>query len=224
MTPEQAKELVATALAELLPNAVRSALPRWYVFALGLLVLAVVAFIAAYVGSYLQAKGQRRALEEGLEDIERKTADIKAEVSGGLWLKQKRWDLRREVYSNLLTGLDDLFAALHNMKDLQTKAPGLPQGDERQKIEESLREARATMSAAQRAVARARGLGQFLLHSDSVRILDRMAVAWNPVNEQLEDGTPAAASDVQKLIGIVLEAIGDLTSAARKDLLEEAPR
>jgi hypothetical protein len=214
MTPEQIRLLVEAALREALPAAIRDALLSWYVVG----VAALIAGLAAYLGSYLQTRGQRRAIAESLGSIERKTEEIKAEVSGGLWLKQRRWDLRRDVYSQLLEGLQGVYDALDLMMWAQRQIGPTPAGPAQDVHRATFRKGHDQMVQASRAVAKARALGNMLLTQDAVSALDRLEIQWNPVARGKDD-----LETYETLSAVAGNTIDDLTEIARRDLFGEIP-
>jgi hypothetical protein len=78
----------------------------------GLFVIAVAGAVGAYFGSYLREKGKNWATHEDVDRIVRTTEDIKAEISGDLWVKQRRWDAKWECYAELATNLGELHTLL----------------------------------------------------------------------------------------------------------------
>jgi hypothetical protein len=64
----------------------------------------VGAFIGAYFGAYLKKKGENLATHEDIDKlivqvaaVTTTTKEIEAKISGEVWDRQKRWELKREV-------------------------------------------------------------------------------------------------------------------------------
>jgi hypothetical protein len=224
VTQEQV-ELFRALLREALPAAIRDVLPAWYVPAIALLLIALVAGLAAYGGSYLQAKGHRRAIEETLDEIERRAEEMKAEVSGGLWLRQKRWNLRRQLYSQLLTALDEVDYALGIMvvADQQARIRAEVQD------EAGFNEYRASVAAAQRRttkafrkVANAKALAGVLLPPDAIDILEGLENEWHAAEGK--GAGPRGLGEMWSLLALSADrARRRLTDIARKDLVATDP-
>jgi hypothetical protein len=200
MTPEQIERIVQAALRDYLPAALRESLPAWYMF-VGLLTVTIVVAAGAYFGSYLQARAERKAITETLGLIELKTEEIKTELAGGLWLRQKRWELRREIYSQLLTSLDALTYALEDMHTAST--------------EEARREIWQRMLEAFNRLATGKALGGILLVPEAVAALDELKAAWNSARE--------GNAPEETLARVALSTMDTLKEIARRDLLEEPP-
>jgi hypothetical protein len=130
-----------------------------------------------------------------------KTEEIKTELAGGLWLRQKRWELRREIYSQLLTSLDALTYALEDMHTAAT--------------EETRREIWQRMLEAFNRLATGKALGGILLTPEAVSALDDLKASWNSARE--------GNAPEETLARDVLKTMDTLKEIARRDLLEEAP-
>ena len=65
--------MLAAALCEALSAALRDALPTWCTIGVVVFLTAVLAAVGGYLGSYLQTRGQRRAITDSLHEIERVT-------------------------------------------------------------------------------------------------------------------------------------------------------
>lgn len=94
--------------------------------ALGLgLVAGIGSWVGAYYGGYWKKKGEQAATHEDLQNVVKEvravtktTEEIKAEISGGLWDRQKRWEMRREAVFEMtrkIAGVDDALTSLHSM-------------------------------------------------------------------------------------------------------------
>ncbi len=73
---------------------------------IGQIIFVIASFLmaggGAWAGSYLREKGKNYASKEDIKTLTRLTEEIRSEVSGKMWLDQKRWDLKREYYWQLL--------------------------------------------------------------------------------------------------------------------------
>ena len=75
------------------------------------IVTVVMAGVGAWIGTYLREKGRNYATREDVQHLTRLTEEVRADVSGKVWLEQKRWDLKRDFYWELLTVLNELASA-----------------------------------------------------------------------------------------------------------------
>jgi hypothetical protein len=73
----------------------------------------------AYFGAYLKKKGENLATHEDMdklvkqvEAVTRTTEEIKGEISRGLWDRQRRWDMKREVIFQAAKRLSEVDDAL----------------------------------------------------------------------------------------------------------------
>jgi hypothetical protein len=166
-----------------------------------LFVVALVAGVGAYFGTYLREKAKNRAIHEDIDRMVKATEDIKAEVSGNLWLRQRRWELERELYSHLLENLNEIRAVLKTYQDEENPARRARYGE---RIVDSIEETR-----------RARAIGAALLRREAVEALGRLDVDWRAMREL--DGDPEERLAAR--IKIVDAAYTSLIAAAREDLL-----
>jgi hypothetical protein len=96
--------------------------PVSFVAAVGLAVVtAVGGWVGAYYGAYWKKKGEQAATHEDIDDLVKQvkavteaTKKIEAEISGGLWDKQKRWEMKREVLFQAAKRLAEVDEALLN--------------------------------------------------------------------------------------------------------------
>ena len=76
----------------------------------------VALFVGGFAKSYMSKKGENAALREDVAELTRTTKKIEAEISGDMWDRQKRWELKRDLLSDLTkktAGLSDALTRLH---------------------------------------------------------------------------------------------------------------
>jgi hypothetical protein len=102
---------------------------RWVIWGLGILVTGLGGFLAGY----LKKKGENLARKEDLDDLIKEvravtttTKKIEAEISSGVWDRQKRWEMKREVLFEAAKRMSEIEDALLSfsivMKEDQKKA------------------------------------------------------------------------------------------------------
>lgn len=79
-------------------------LMTWEGWIVWILAAAVVPGMSAYFGSYLRKSGENRATKEALDDlvvqvraVTAATKEIEARISGEVWERQRRWELKRDL-------------------------------------------------------------------------------------------------------------------------------
>ena len=182
-----------------------------------LLSIAAVAGVGAYLGAYLRKKGENRAIHEDIDRVVRATEELRSQISGDLWVRQKRWEFRREVYSALIEGLDEVVRSttLYSVHTFNTDSSD-PGWDEKHK---ELTERRAV---AHRSLRKARALAGVFLPEPTVRILDDMERAQTGKLRfgevfDLEEALSTESREARK-------AYDELIAAARRDLLDMEER
>lgn len=98
----------------------------------------VSAFIGSYLAAYLKKKGENLASKEDIKDLVKQvsavteaTKRIEADISTGVWNKQKRWDMKREVLFEAAKRLGASDHALHHLNSVficdKNRKPGEPE-------------------------------------------------------------------------------------------------
>jgi hypothetical protein len=91
----------------------------------------VSAFIGSYLGSYLKKKGENRAIHEDIGNlveqvsaVTKATKEIETKISSDVWDRQKRWELKREVFfeaTRKLADVEDGLLSLDSMLQVEQK-------------------------------------------------------------------------------------------------------
>lgn len=86
-----------------------------------------------FIGAYLKRKGENLASKEDIGDLVKQvsavteaTKKIEAEISGELWNRQKRWELKREVLfeaTKKLADVEDGLLSLDSVLQVEVKEP-----------------------------------------------------------------------------------------------------
>jgi hypothetical protein len=220
MTPDQMRAIVEEAIG-------KYGLPRWYVMVASLVVVTAVSIFAWWLRSYMQSTGERFARTEGLKAILREVRhttqtaeEVKATISNDLWLKQKRWDLRRDVYAQLLEAFESLAQSLPIMMAADVAARTQIEARDVEGAtfhKQRYQMARERAIEALRNARRAHALGSVFLTAEARAIVDDLATAWTAALEGSSQGALGAFSELSEIID---RAQKTLTAAARIDLIE----
>lgn len=145
--------------------------------------------LAAAAGTYFGKRGETAAVKRDLDTIKdnlrhttQATEEIKAEITGTLWLRQKRFDLKWQCYSELVQGLGEVHTIISELIALEAGGPD-PAGQiaiKKRMLDEALMKSRQFGSIARIAVA------------PNVRtVLTRFGDAWNAAATPNEQGIAA---------------------------------
>lgn len=75
------------------------------------LVTLIVAGIGAWFGAYVREKGKNYATKEDIQALTRLTEEVRADITGQVWVSQRRWDLKRDLYWKLIENISDVDGA-----------------------------------------------------------------------------------------------------------------
>jgi len=64
--------------------------------------------IGTYIGSYLKKRGENYATKQDIKEITLITKNIESQISFSNWTKRRQWELKREVYTELIKNLYEL--------------------------------------------------------------------------------------------------------------------
>ena len=182
-----------------------------------LLTSLVTAGFGAFLGAYLQQKGRNLATREDLDKVVRVTEEIRAQVSGALWLEQTRWNSRREVYTKLLEHLGELRELLRKERVWRELRPVIRPDDTRD------REHTAALSAKQAEilaeVRRAASTARIVLDAEGAKAVEQWEDEWASARDGwLRDGELTGQEQLPGWIAAVERPRDSLIAIARKDL------
>ena len=106
MTPEQIEELARQIVSQGLPI-------DWKVYVVMCVLALLTGAIGAAVVSFYSKRGEIKAIHDQLEKVEEQTrriANVVEREKSLAWVEQKRWDLKREIYTELIQRLERLMA------------------------------------------------------------------------------------------------------------------
>ena len=188
-----------------------------------LLSIGLVAGIGAYFGSYLKTKGKNLATREDVDGVveevkrvTRTTEEIKADISKGVWDRQKYWELKRDILYEVAQKAGIRMAALTKLygvhtTDKATKARG--ENVEIHRRLEALREFNAASAefegmvfivSATCGIELVRAFGDFglLLHRISSDISDEKPEALDEASDELGRKSSGLSAAIRKQLGI----------------------
>jgi hypothetical protein len=94
------------------------------------------AFVGSYLGGYFTRKGENLATHEDIGKltdqvaaVTRTAKEIEAQITSGLWDRQKRWELKREVLFEATKRLSEFSQALIYLKTLLDVEPSIEENN-----------------------------------------------------------------------------------------------
>lgn len=176
-----------------------------------LVVTLVGAGVGAYFGSYLRQKGKNLATREDIDKIARETEAIKAQISGELWVQQKRWDFKHQVYVRLLESLAEVDQAVTIVANVEQRKAGSSLTDrERELIDEQFQRIKKGVLD----VAKAQWVGATVVPREVLETVNKLQVEWRPDPAQID--SPEFFRPMREAVQRAMTAVA---LAARKDLL-----
>ena len=90
----------------------------------------LAAVLGAWAGAFFGKRGETAAIKRDLGTIKDTlaqttavTEEIKADISGALWLKQNRWDRKWECYVEMVRGLGEIHSLIRELITLDPHSP-----------------------------------------------------------------------------------------------------
>lgn len=139
-----------------------------------LLLVLVFAGTGSWIASYVREKGKNYATQEDVQKLTRLAEEVRAEVAGKAWLDQKRWDLRRDFYWQLLGLLSELSAAMQQYR-AAIPAPAARQELNTEGLKQLVEEGKVQAAEFVKMTTRLTyllGIGRILLPEHIVSVLD----------------------------------------------------
>lgn len=180
------------------------------------LVIAVAAGLGSVIGAWAQAffskRGEIAAIKKDLDQITEIQEQIKARISGELWIDQNIWNLKRETYWKFTSVLSQMSSALWDimsqgfLPDKATPNPGPEVNLLREKIEK-IRDELISLTAPSRIV----------LCSDAIQVLEIFHSRCGELNKQLA-GVVANYAFFDSLKKAADTAYNEIIDAAKYDL------
>jgi hypothetical protein len=166
--------------------------------------------LAAALGSFLMTRAKNQALLRDIGKLTEIAEQVRAKVSGGLWLNQTRWTVRKELYFSLLESLNELLVAYRQMEQLcETVDPAKPNFE---KLADEIVE---RLKTARKAFTRAKSPTGIVLNEAALAALEVLEKEEARLTEEaVKDLWEALAGHINPL----QEAITQVTLAAKEDL------
>jgi len=202
--------LTADEVWKILEELLKAYLPPPWVPWIFLLAAAVIAGWAAALGSFLMTRAKNQALLRDIGKLTEIAEQVRAKVSGGLWLNQTRWTVRKELYFSLLESLNELLVAYRQMEQLcETVDPAKPN------FEILADEIVERLKTARKAFTRAKSPTGIVLNEAALAALEVLEKEEARLTEEaVKDLWEALAGHINPL----QEAITQVTLAAKEDL------
>lgn len=207
----------------LIEQAVRGAMPAWYVSLLYIAAVGLIMVGGAWLISFSQERGRAAAISAAFAQVldqlratTKAVEEIKSTVTGDLWIKQKRIDLKFQCYSQIVEHLGEAAMILHEAIRFVTEAPK-PAGAVGEEYEEAIfSRYLARIEPAAERVRRFSSVARLAVAPQVRTLLSTFADEWNRVS------TKAPLSEqLIPLHEIVYKAWIDVLDFGRADLFGE---
>jgi len=209
MSPEQIELIIR--------NTIGTEVQRFLLLAV--LLAAVVALIAAYLASYLQTKGTHRALREELQTLTAQVSattkaaeEIKAQIGQSTWVGQRRWEFKRELYTDLMEALYRILNINETIFDLYIHKQGASD-EHRAFLEGKMTETKDQEQPHLDELIRVRGIGELIFTKDTIAALDELNKEWTE-NRHADD----YFDFLDNRVAATRKAHEKIVAAARRDL------
>jgi len=154
----------------------------------GIMVAIVLVILKPYFTSYAGEKGKNLATREDIDKILTQTETIKAQISGDLWDRQMKWNLKRDLYVRLLENLADMGKAVddyesvmlmvyHPEEDAQGKPAPQPSPEDWKQFREECRAARQQVERIADELRRATTVSAIVLNDIALQALHEYELA-----------------------------------------------
>jgi hypothetical protein len=164
----------------------------------------IAAAAGAYFGSYFHSKGSQRALREDIDTLTRATEEIKAQISQSAWVGQRRWDLKRELYTDLLRSVYRILHIDDTVWDLYMAEQRTASEEHRQNLEKRSGELLDQRRAHFEEIIKVRGIGELLLSTETTAAIDELLKSWaaeaEAYYEYLDNRLAATRKGYEKLV------------------------
>jgi len=201
MTPEEIKV------------AVEGSIPWWFYT-----IAFVLAFAGSYCGAYAKKRAENKAIKDDFDNLlsqikktTKVTEKIKEDISRISWVDQQRWQLKRDLYMELLEALYSEKEAIFKLYDEEKREP--PTDPELISLRETFISKNRTQSlSAIERISKVRGVAGVLLTAESQKALDDLALSWyKSIEGESQEFYSTRLNAADKAYSVVL-------NAATKDL------
>ena len=192
--------------------------------------------VAAFVGAYLKTRGENLATKSDFDSLlaqlkqqTREVEQVKSEISQAGWIQQRRWDLKRELYAQLLVVLEEIREKgrwlFESMGDPYATALSTPEYNESLQRFAAHMQERGTLDK----FLSAKALAGIFLTPDAVTALDNLSHEYEIAADMLAHSNNIAETMrenrylADSLIRSTQHAHEVLLAEARTDLLGVAP-
>jgi hypothetical protein len=169
----------------------------------------VIAGTGAYLGSYLREKGRNLATREDVDRLVRATEEIKSQISGELWVRQRVWDFKKDIYQRLLEQLGDIRDAAFIAETIETRLR--ERGELAPAQVDMLKKQTERMTRAVPELRRLTAVGRVFLRQAAIDAILK-------VEEDLRTTPPSDGELISRLKTYADRALQQVTAEAKEDL------
>jgi len=176
--------------------------------------------IGAWVGAFFSKRGELRAIETKFDSLVSQVArittvqeEIRAKISTEAWVEQKQWDLKRDLYSDLLEALYYTRHIADRIFDIDQKRIWADDDEQQQQRRNLIKQEGDKEAPYLQKIIKCRAIGDLVLTSDVINTLDKLQDAWVKAND-----ADNFMAHVEERLTASKEAYDGLVILAREDL------
>jgi hypothetical protein len=168
----------------------------------------LISCVVIYLKSYMNKKGENLATQEDINNLIEQikaTEETRAKIVNEAWVQQKRWDLKRDMYSKLLENLAECRRIYSVIIDREQKDTFHDTPEDKERKNEWMKVQWEKEAESVDIIRRTKAMAGIFLSNVAMDALDKLEKEWSKAEETIDwwehlDSGYGAANDAYKAI------------------------